>query len=84
MCVVGTRSFIMEDADLLYVAGVARRVILVQIVGEVCEFVSIVAKGATSECFVLFSCLGRCWILHPSMAAPDGRRGTVGVSETEI
>ena len=43
----------------------ARRAILVEIIGKMHEFVSIAARKATSELVVLFSFSVRCWILNP-------------------
>ena len=55
-----TRSFTMEGADLLHVAGVARNDISARIVGTLHEFVSIVTRRATSELVVHFSFSTRC------------------------
>lgn len=44
----GARSFILAGADLLHVVDVARKGILVQTAGRVCELDSVMDRRATS------------------------------------
>lgn len=54
----------MEGVNILLVVGVARKDILVRIVGKVHRFASIAARRVTSELVSPFSFSMRCCTLH--------------------
>lgn len=85
LSVSSVKSFIMEGVNLLYVAGLARRVILVRIIGEVRECVSIAARRAASGLAIPFLIFGEVqnptplvWQFH------EGRDRAARVSGAEV